>query len=145
MKIIVMSVIIQDGKLLMIQEAKEKCRGKWWLPAGHLDEGETIKDAAIREAKEETGYDIQLTDLLSIISLSPDKNSPEFVTFYGKIISGGVIINPEEILDVKWIPLDEVGSSYQIRKPELLADILNDVANGKKYPLDIIKVVEEEK
>ena len=42
--VIVGGVIEKDGKFLLVQEAKEKCRGKWNIPAGHLDPNETIFD-----------------------------------------------------------------------------------------------------
>ena len=39
---IVAAVVIQDGKVLLIQEAKESCRGRWYLPAGRMELNETI-------------------------------------------------------------------------------------------------------
>jgi len=68
MKIVpVVSVyVIKDGKLLMVQENQPHCRGKWNLPAGHLDQNENMFDAAIREAKEETGLDVKLTGFLGV-------------------------------------------------------------------------------
>ena len=39
---IVVGMVIQDGKVLMIQEAKPRCRGTWYLPAGRMEENETI-------------------------------------------------------------------------------------------------------
>ena len=39
---IVAAVVIQDGKVLLIQEAKESCRGEWYLPAGRMELNETI-------------------------------------------------------------------------------------------------------
>jgi 8-oxo-dGTP pyrophosphatase MutT (NUDIX family) len=42
MPVIVGGVVEKDGKYLLVQEAQEKCRGKWNLPAGHLDPNETI-------------------------------------------------------------------------------------------------------
>lgn len=65
-KVIVGTVIEKDGKYLLVQEAQEKCRGKWNLPAGHLDPGETMVDGAKREAKEETGCDVELTGVCQI-------------------------------------------------------------------------------
>ena len=35
-------LVIQDGKVLMMQEAKQSCRGTWYLPAGRMEENETI-------------------------------------------------------------------------------------------------------
>lgn len=54
MAIICGGVVEKDGKYLLVQESKAKCYGKWCLPAGHLDIGETLFEGAIREIKEET-------------------------------------------------------------------------------------------
>ena len=47
-------VIQKDGKYLLVQEKQQKVYGLWNLPAGHVDEGETFEEAAIRESQEET-------------------------------------------------------------------------------------------
>ena len=65
--VIVGGVIQKDGKFLLVQEAQEKCRGKWNIPAGQLDPNETIFDGAKREIKEETGCNVELTNSESSI------------------------------------------------------------------------------
>lgn len=52
--------------VLMMQEAKESCAGKWYLPAGRMEQGEPIVDAAVREVLEETGLHIAVTTLLAV-------------------------------------------------------------------------------
>ena len=48
------------------QEAKSSCAGQWYLPAGRMEPGEEVTEAAIREVKEETGLDFEPSTLLSI-------------------------------------------------------------------------------
>ena len=48
----------------MMQEAKSSCAGQWYLPAGRMEPGEDISEAAQREVLEETGLHFQLTTLL---------------------------------------------------------------------------------
>ena len=52
----------------MMQEAKSSCAGQWYLPAGRMEPGEDISEAAQREVLEETGLHFQLTTLLMIES-----------------------------------------------------------------------------
>ena len=59
-------IIHKDGKILLIKR-KNPPFG-WALPGGFVDEGETVEQAAIREAKEETGLDVQLETLLYVYS-----------------------------------------------------------------------------
>ena len=56
-------VMEKDGKFLLVQEAKEKCRWKCNIPAGHFDPNETIFDRAKREVKEETELFILMEDI----------------------------------------------------------------------------------
>ena len=55
MPVMVGGVIEKEGKFLLVQEAKENCKGKWNLPAGHLEINESIFEGAKREIFEETG------------------------------------------------------------------------------------------
>src|SRR5215831_6673615 len=59
-------VIEQDGRLLLVQEADPAIYGLWNQPAGHLEPGETLEQCALREAREETGYDVELTGVQAI-------------------------------------------------------------------------------
>ena len=66
---IVAAVLINDqGEVLMMQEAKSSCAGQWYLPAGRMEAGEDIAEAAQREVLEETGLHFQLTTLLMVES-----------------------------------------------------------------------------
>ncbi|XP_059490131.1 8-oxo-dGDP phosphatase NUDT18-like [Neocloeon triangulifer] len=66
---IVAAVLINDsGEVLMMQEAKRSCAGQWYLPAGHIEAGETIQQAVEREVLEETGLTMQSTTLIMVQS-----------------------------------------------------------------------------
>ena len=64
--IVIGGLIEKDDKFLLVQEAKEKCKGKWNIPAGHLEVNESVIDCLKREIKEETGCDILQTGILEI-------------------------------------------------------------------------------
>lgn len=59
-------IINESNEVLMMQEAKESCAGKWYLPAGRMEKGETIVQAAAREVLEETGLICDPTTLLVV-------------------------------------------------------------------------------
>ncbi|KAJ8914587.1 hypothetical protein NQ315_017292, partial [Exocentrus adspersus] len=64
---IVACVILNDyHEVLMMQEAKKSCAGKWYLPAGRMEKGEDILVAAKREVLEETGLQVECTTLLTV-------------------------------------------------------------------------------
>ncbi len=87
--IIVGAFIVRDGKVLLIQENHAPDKGKWNLPAGKLDFGETPLDAAKREAFEEAGINFTPTYLLGIHSIYR-KNVPGEVHALRVIFGGGL-------------------------------------------------------
>ncbi|CAG0919804.1 unnamed protein product [Notodromas monacha] len=64
--IVMATLINDDGDILMMQEAKSRCAGQWYLPAGRMEPGESIVDAVKREVNEETGLTFDPTTLLMI-------------------------------------------------------------------------------
>lgn len=68
LSVVIVAVVIfnEKNQLLMVQEAKPKCRGKWYLPAGRVEIGEDPFEGAIRECSEEAGLDIQPTGIFCI-------------------------------------------------------------------------------
>lgn len=111
-------LIKKDNKYLLVQESQPKAYGLWNLPAGHVDKGEKIRDAAIREAKEETGYEVALIKEVAILH-EEATNAVKHI-FSANVIGGDISLKPDEILDIKWMTFDEVKSindSGKIRRP----------------------------
>ncbi len=111
MPVIVGGVVEKDGKYLLVQEAQKRCRGKWNIPAGHLDPNETIFDAAKREIKEESGFDVELTGVCQIGNQKREDDIFVSVIFATKVICGDIKFDPNEILDAKWFTYEEI--SYE--------------------------------
>ncbi|KAJ7993796.1 hypothetical protein DPEC_G00258430 [Dallia pectoralis] len=90
---IVCAVIFNEkNEVLMVQEAKENCYKKWYLPAGRMEEGESIVEAMRREVKEEAGYDCQPITLVLV-----QEQGPEWIRFvFLAEITGGSLKTPAE-------------------------------------------------
>jgi len=109
--------IISDGKILLVQESHKEARGLWSFPLGHIEDGETEAVAAVREVKEETGYDIVLgkskkmeingEDFKSLHKFN--QNIVELTIFEGEII-GGNLIAGDDMLNAQWFSLKEFSS-----------------------------------
>lgn len=99
-------LIEQEGRFLLIQEKKPEVYGQWNLPAGKVDVGETIEEAAIREAKEECGYDVELIRKIGIYQKEATKHVKH--AFLAKIIGGELRFPDDEILDAKWFTVNEI-------------------------------------
>jgi ADP-ribose pyrophosphatase YjhB (NUDIX family) len=87
-----------DGGILLVQRGIEPSYGKWVFPGGYVDRGECLEEAAIREAKEESGLDIRLTRLLGAYS-SP--GNPVILIAYAGEVTGGALKVDEEGLDAR--------------------------------------------
>ena len=99
-------LIKKDDKYLIIQERQPKAYGLWNLPSGHVDIGEQIEAAAIREAKEETGFDVHLINEIALYHESA-KQAVKHV-FSADIIGGSLMQPDDEIMDIKWLSYDSV-------------------------------------
>lgn len=68
-------LIIQypDGKIILIQRKNDPSKGEWALPGGMVEENETIEEAGVREAEEETGVKIKIKKLIGVYS-NPDRD-----------------------------------------------------------------------
>lgn len=109
-------VICDNGRYLLVQEKQKDVYGKWNVPAGEVEKGDSPEETAIREAKEETGFDVELLYLIDVC-YKMGNNAAKFI-YKAKIVGGEVAIRKNEILDVKWFTLDEMRAMKdKLRRP----------------------------
>ena len=145
-KIVVAVAVIEDEKLLVVKEADEKHYGKYNLPSGHVDQNESIFKAAIREVKEETGYEVVLKNILTIHNLVSNDKQVLVIIFKGERLRGEKRFDKKEILDVEWLSIKELEekSVDDIRaipgiKATMLHSTIEKIKSKKLYPLAIIE------
>jgi 8-oxo-dGTP diphosphatase len=63
----------EDGRILLIRRASDPYEGQWALPGGFAEVGETLEEAAVREAGEETGLTVDIVRLVGVYS-DPDRD-----------------------------------------------------------------------
>jgi len=97
--------VIQDGKILL---TKRDDFHVWCLPSGGVEEGESLAEAAIRETKEETGIEVELTRLVGVylrLGGIPDVHA---VLYEAKPIGGELRLQPGETIEVKYFARHEI-------------------------------------
>ncbi len=103
------AVVVEDGKLLMVQRGKEPAKGRWSVPGGHVEDGEYIVDALQREVREETGLEIEPGELLGIFEVVGERHI--VILDYLATVAGDPTPRAgADADDVRWVPLDEVDS-----------------------------------
>src|SRR5665213_2577449 len=136
----VATVVPRAGRFLLVEE---DIRGDIVLnqPTGHLEPGETLHAAAVRETREETGWDVALSCLLGV----QQWNSPsgrEFVrfTFAAEPIHYDAARTLDDgIVRALWMTHDEIAASgSRLRSPMILTSI-GDWLIGRRLPLDVIR------
>ena len=144
LEIVVGGIIEKDNKILMVKEAKKKCYGKWNIPAGHLESGETIFEGAIREIFEETGCKVRLKNVLPIMSKDIEDKTLIIITFTAELLEEKISFNKEEIIDVKWISKEKLMkmTEKELRDEKKIKTILQMLEDNKIYSLDTIKILE---
>ncbi len=60
------AVLVHEGKVLLIRRGKEPLRGRWVVPGGTVELGETLREALVREVEEETGLTVEPRALLAV-------------------------------------------------------------------------------
>lgn len=126
--IIVGGIVKKDGKYLLVQEAKKECKGKWSIPAGHLEPNETIVEGAKREILEECGLEVEITGILHVRKNSEWVN----IAFSTNIIGGEIRFDKKEILDAKWFSLDDIINMKQdLRDLDWMLKAIIDCENDK--------------
>ncbi len=91
------------GRLLLVRRNIEPHIGAWSFPSGYVDVGEVLEEAAIREAKEETGLDVRITRLLGAYSRRGVR--VVFIAYAARVTSGRIQVG-SECQDVRFFPPD---------------------------------------
>lgn len=119
-------IIIENKKVLVLKENK----GHWGFPKGHVEEGETEKETAIREVKEETNLDVIIENnkRYTMEYVTDKGNQKEVVFFLAKKIGGKEKKQDSEISQLKWVSYDEAMNifTYQNTK-DLFKKVLIDI------------------
>ena len=130
------TMMVRDNHLLLIKRKYNPDAGYWSIPGGHLDLGERVEHAAVREAEEETGFKTKITKLAGIINkiMYDDKGKIEYhyvlINYFVEQIEGDPNQPPnaaDDALDAKFVPFDEL-KNYQLT--ESLVELLKRLKIG---------------
>jgi 8-oxo-dGTP pyrophosphatase MutT (NUDIX family) len=140
----VAAVIEQEGRFLLVQE-RESGRTVLNQPAGHLEDGESLVTAVIRETLEETGWHFQPEAVIGMYRWRhPVKRTTYLrVTFAGSGLSHDTDRALDEAIeDTLWLSVGEIrGQSEMLRSPLVLKSI-EDYLAGARYPLSVLADIE---
>ncbi len=98
-------ILALNGELVLLKRGVPPSVGKWVFPGGYVDAGEPTEVAAIREAREEVGLEVEIDELIGVYSYHGERVI--LVVYSGNAV-GGSLEGNFECLDLKTFPLDEI-------------------------------------
>ncbi|MDP2811666.1 MAG: NUDIX hydrolase [Rhodocyclaceae bacterium] len=137
----VAAVIERDGRFLMVEEETEE-GVRFNQPAGHLDEGESLVDACVRETLEETAFHFTPTALVGVYQWPRTKGDITYLRFAfagelgeedeGRLLDAG-------ILRAVWLLPSEIEADQARHRSPLVWQCVQDWLSGRRYPLELIR------
>ena len=107
-------VVVRDGKVLLVQRGKEPGKGLWAVPGGMVDLGETVREATKREAKVETGLDVEVGEVFWVVD-SIGRDAAGRVSWHNVIVDflavarEGEAVCADDAMDLRWCGPEELG------------------------------------
>ena len=138
----VAAIIESAGRFLLVEEKSDTGAVVINQPVGHLNEGESVQDAVVRETREETAWRFHPRGLVGVYRWQVSPGGKTYIRFC--FFGDGDDHRPEqpldpEILGTKWMTRDELaGGTSQLRSPMVLICI-NDYLSGCRHSLELLR------
>ncbi|MEM4255416.1 MAG: NUDIX domain-containing protein [Candidatus Norongarragalinales archaeon] len=140
---VVLDAILFENKILLLKHEKRLYKDQWGFPGGKINFGETLKEAAVREAREETGLDCEFVALRGISSeiITPQDNAKEkqhFLLFVVQLKPKQLQLTRSIEGEVEWFDLDKLPEKMIPSDSLMLKEFV--VSNQRSLPMHDIFV-----
>ena len=108
------AVVIRDGKVLLVRRGKEPLKGRWLIPGGTVELGETLQDAVAREVREETGIEVSAAEVVLVFDRI--ERAEDAVTYHYVVVDyrcedlGGRLQAGSDAEEAAFVGRDELGA-----------------------------------
>ena len=136
----VAAIIELDKKFLLVEEQTER-GNRYNQPAGHLEDGESLIQAVIRETMEESAYEFTPQALLGIYHWKHQHNDTTYLrfAFIGKVGMHYPLQELDDgIVQAVWMGIDEMRDKASLMRSPQVLTCVEDYLAGKRYPLAVL-------
>jgi ADP-ribose pyrophosphatase YjhB (NUDIX family) len=141
------NLVERDGSYLLVREGKPSALGRFNLPAGKPEIGETLIEAAVREAKEESGLDVTVDHMIGFYHCPQnDEGFGVLNVVFASSIIGGEIVTSAAHPEVRYFTRAEVAdlSARHLLRGSHIELAMDAHALGQRLPLDLVQVTDHE-
>jgi len=107
-KVAIAALIIRDNEVLLARRINEPGKGLWTLPAGFMDAGENPEEAARRECLEETGLDVKILSLFTLINGREHPRGSDILLVYNAQIQSGELQPGDDVDELAFFPIENL-------------------------------------
>ena len=138
----VATVVVRDGRLLMVEE---RAHGKLVFnqPAGHLEPDESLSEAALRETREETGWDVKLTAFIGAYQwkAETDRHYLRFAFAAEPLAHDATRALDDGIVQALWMTPAELQDQQARHRSPLVWQAVADYLAGRRSPLSMLQQI----
>jgi mutator protein MutT len=134
------AIVIDKGAILLVKRDREPAKGQWSLPGGRVELGETLREALVREVREETGIDVDVDGLIGtaerVVRDDDGKIDYHYVILdYVCTARSTELTAGDDASEVRWVPVGEMADLHLTAGLlEFLAD--RGVLEGRRLRVD---------
>jgi mutator protein MutT len=107
------AIVVHDGALLLVRRGRGAAVGKWSIPGGRVEQGETVREAVAREVREETALTVEVDELATWVERIGDGHDAYhyvILDFFATVRGGTAATAGDDALDARWVPVALVRS-----------------------------------
>jgi len=101
-------ILDEDGRVLLVQRGREPERGRWSIPGGRVEAGESLRQAVVREVLEETGLVVEVHEELWSLTRPAGEDRAYEIHDFRASVRGGELRPGDDADDVRWVRPDEL-------------------------------------
>jgi len=128
------AVVVDEGRVLLVRRGSEPLKGKWSLPGGMLEVGESLHQGVVREVEEETGLQVEPIELIELLDRIVRDNDPggDRVRYHYVIadylcrVVGGSLKAASDAEAVRWVERSEWNSHSALALDPITVRVIED-------------------